>query len=46
MGAVFDVGIFMSPVQEMKDRWGTGKCIFYGSLLQETGGLKPMLKFT
>ena len=27
-GAIFDVGIFMSPVQEMKDRrW---KCIFTG----------------
>ena len=30
----------MSPVQEMKD--GRGKCIFYGSLPQETGGLTPM----
>ena len=41
MGAIFNVGIFMSPVQEMKD--GRGKCIFYGSLPQETGGLTPML---
>ena len=31
----------MSPVREMKD--GRGKCIFYGSLPQETGGLTPML---
>ena len=30
----------MSPVREMKD--GRGKCIFYGSLPQETGGLTPM----
>ena len=39
-GAIFNVGIFMSPVQEMKDC--REKCIFYGSLLQETGGLTPM----
>ena len=39
MGAIFNVGIFMSPVQEMKDLWG-GECIFYGSLPQETGGLR------
>ena len=31
----------MSPVREMKD--GRGKCIFYGSLPQETGGLTPMI---
>ena len=31
----------MSPMQDMKDR--RGKCIFYGSLLQETGGLTPMV---
>ena len=42
MGAIFNVGIFMSPVQEMKDR--LGKCIFYGSLPQETGELTPMLE--
>ena len=30
----------MSPVREMKD--GRGKCIFYGSLQQETGGLTPI----
>ena len=30
----------MSPVREMKD--GRGKCIFYGSLPLETGGLTPM----
>ena len=30
----------MSPVRETKD--GRGKCIFYGSLPQETGGLTPM----
>ena len=40
MGAIFNVGIFMSPAQEMKDR--LGKCIFYGSLPQETGKLTPM----
>ena len=40
MGAIFNVRIFMSPVQEMKE--GRGKCIFYGSLPQETGGLPPM----
>ena len=34
MGAIFNVGIFMSPVQEMKDHWG---------LPQETGGLTPMI---
>ena len=34
----------MSPVQEMKG--GRGKCIFYGSLPQETGGLTPMKKHT
>ena len=41
-GAIFNVGIFMSPAQEMKD--GRGKCIFYGSLPQEMGGLTPMDK--
>ena len=30
----------MSPMQETKDH--RGKCIFYGSLPQETGGLTPM----
>ena len=34
MGAIFNVRIFMSTVQEMKDRWG---------LPQETGGLSPMI---
>ena len=34
----------MSPMRGTKD--GRGKCIFYGSLPQETGGLTPMgLKF-
>ena len=41
MGAIFNVGRFMSPVQEMKDH--RGKCILYGSLPQETGGLTPMM---
>ena len=36
-GAIFNVGRFMSPVQEMKDYWG--KRIFFGSLPQQTGGL-------
>ena len=31
----------MSPIQDMKDRWG--KRIFYESLPQETGGVTPML---
>ena len=43
-GAIFNVGRFMSPVQKMKDR--RGKCIFYGSLPQETGGLTPMIVLT
>ena len=39
-GAILNLGKYMSPVQETKDR--QGKFIFYGSLPQETGGLKPM----
>ena len=39
-GAIFNVGRFMSPMRETKGR--RGKCIFYGSLPQETGGLTPM----
>ena len=39
-GSILNVGIFMSPVQEMTDHWE--KCIFYGRLPQETGGLTPM----
>ena len=31
----------MSPVQEIMGH--RGKCIFYGSLPQETGGLTPMV---
>ena len=34
----------MSPVRETKGR--RGKCIFYGSLPQETGGLTPMRSVT
>ena len=30
MGAIFNIGIIMSPVQEMKDR--LGKCFFMGGL--------------
>ena len=40
MGAISNVGIFKSPMQEMNDH--RGKCIFYGSLPKETGGLTPM----
>ena len=42
MGAISNVGIFVSPVQEMNDRGG--KCIFYRSLPQESGRLTPMRK--
>ena len=41
-GSILNVGIFMSPVQEMTDH--QEKCIFDGSLPQETGGLTPMTK--
>ena len=40
-GSMLNVGIFMSSAQETTDR--REKCIFYGSLPQETGGLTPMI---
>ena len=44
MKVIFNVGIFMSPMYEMKDC--QVKCIFYRSPPQETGGLKPMTYVT